>query len=125
MQALKQQFPAAFVWGCAMVFFIAIVGTVHFCRSMAGGMDMPGGWTMSMMWMPMPGCTWAESGAMFLLMWLAMMVAMMLPSALPTFLKTKRAPASLSAMAVGYFAVWLAAGAGIYILGILLATATM
>jgi predicted metal-binding membrane protein len=61
-------------------------------------MEMPGGWTISMMWMRMPGQTWAASATSFLLMWLAMMVAMMLPSALPTFLKTKRAPVSLSIM---------------------------
>ena len=39
-----------------------------------------------------------------------MMVAMVLPSALPTFLKTRRAPVSLSVMATGYFAVWVASG---------------
>jgi predicted metal-binding membrane protein len=51
-------------------------------------------------------------------MWLAMMVAMMLPSALPTFLKTRRQWASLCYMASGYFAIWLAAGFGIYALGV-------
>ena len=81
---------------------------------MSGGMEMPGGWTMSMMWMRMPGQTWFASAISFLLMWLAMMVAMMMPSALPTFLKTRRQRASLCQMASGYFAVWLAAGLGIY-----------
>ncbi len=45
-------------------------------------MEMPGGWTMSMMWMRMPGQTWFASALSFLFMWLAMMVALMLPSAL-------------------------------------------
>jgi len=27
--------------------------TIWFCSSMSGGMEMPGHWTMSMMWMPM------------------------------------------------------------------------
>jgi predicted metal-binding membrane protein len=88
-------------------------------------MEMPGGWTMCLMWMRMPGQTWFASTTGFLLMWLAMMVAMMLPSALPTFLSTKRAPVSLSVMATGYFATWLAVGAGLYAAGIAFAAATM
>jgi predicted metal-binding membrane protein len=76
---------------------------------------------MSMMWTRMPGQTWFASGVNFLLMWLAMMMAMMLPSALPTFLRTRRTAASLSVIAAGYFAVWLAVGAGIYVLGALFA----
>ena len=62
---------------------------------------------------------------MFLLMWLAMMVAMMMPSALPTFLKTQRRWVSLCYMASGYFAIWLAAGIGIFVLGVALATVEM
>jgi predicted metal-binding membrane protein len=58
-------------------------------------------------------------------MWLAMMVAMMLPSALPMFLNTKRTPVSLSVMATGYFAVWLAAGLAIYVPGVLFAVQAM
>lgn len=88
-------------------------------------MDMPGGWKMSMMWMRMNGQSWVGSAAGFLLMWLPMMVAMMLPSVLLTFLKTRRDPAALSAMAVGYFAVWQAVGAVVYVLGVLFAAATM
>ncbi len=88
-------------------------------------MEMPGGWTMSMMWMRMAGQTWAGSATSFLLMWLAMMVAMMLPSALPTFLRTRCRWPSLCHMASGYFSIWLAAGAGIYVLGVLFAAAAM
>jgi predicted metal-binding membrane protein len=54
----------------------------------------------------------------FLVMWLAMMVAMMMPSALPVFLKTNRPSASLCSIASGYFAIWLAAGVGIYAFGV-------
>jgi predicted metal-binding membrane protein len=79
---------------------------------------MPGGWTMSMMWLRMPGHTWFASAVSFLFMWLAMMVAMMLPSALPTFLKTKRRCTSLCCMASGYFAIWFAAGIGVYVVGV-------
>ena len=114
-----------FIVICAFAFVGSVAATIYFCRSMSGGMGMPGGWTMSMMWMRMPGQSWTISTAMFLLMWLTMMVAMMLPSALPTFLKTRRERASLCGMASGYFAIWLAAGVGIYALGILFATAAM
>ncbi|HEX4645682.1 MAG TPA: DUF2182 domain-containing protein, partial [Verrucomicrobiae bacterium] len=74
-----------------LLFAISAAATVYFCLSMAGGMDMPGGWTMTMAWMRMPGQSWAASAAMFMLMWLAMMVAMMLPSALPMLLTCRRA----------------------------------
>jgi len=108
----------AFLAVCALAFAASVSATVYFCRSMCCEMEMPGGWTMSMMWMRMRGQTWFASVLTFLLMWLAMMVAMMLPSALPTFLKTGRHWASLCCMASGYFAVWLAAGVGIYAFGV-------
>jgi predicted metal-binding membrane protein len=117
--------PAGFIAVSVFVFVAGVWATAYYCRSMAGGMDMPGGWTMSMMWMRMPGQTWFSSAISFLLMWLAMMVAMMLPSALPTFLKTRRQLASLCYLASGYFAIWLVAGVGIYALGVELATVAM
>src|SRR5262245_40669137 len=117
--------PAEFIAACGIAFVASVAATVYFCRSMCCEMEMPGGWTMSMMWMRMRGQTWAASATSFQLMWLAMMVAMMLPSALPMFLNTNRAPASLSVMATGYFAIWLAAGVGIYALGVAFAAAAM
>src|SRR5580765_6823450 len=81
--ALRVSSDSKFYVLIALVFAGSSVATVYFCGSMSGGMDMPGGWTMSMMWMRMPDQTWTSSTAMFLLMWLARMVAMMLPSALP------------------------------------------
>src|ERR1700676_2391138 len=83
--------PIGFVVVCTVVFGVSVAATIYFCRSMAGGMEMPGGWMMSMMWMRMPGQTWGGAVAMFLMMWLAMMVAMMLPSALPMLLSYRRA----------------------------------
>ncbi len=80
--------PAEFIAVCVLAFVAGVSATVYFCHSMCCEMEMPGGWTMSMMWMRMPGQTWSASAIGFLLMWLAMMVAMMMPSALPTFLKT-------------------------------------
>src|SRR5262249_24426431 len=114
-----------FIAACAFAFAASVSATIYFCRSMCCEMEMPGGWTMSMMWMRMPGQTWPASATSFQLMWLAMMVAMMLPSTLPMFLNSKRAPCALSVMATGYFAVWLAAGLGIYALGVAFAAAAM
>ena len=110
---------------CGLAFVAGVSATAYFCRSMCCEMEMPGGWTMSMMWMRMPGQTWFASAISFLFMWLAMMVAMMMPSALPTFLKTRRPWASLCCMASGYFAIWLAADVGIYALGVGFATVAM
>src|SRR5690349_18834139 len=71
--------------------FFAVIGalfiassavTIVWCGSMSAmdEMPMPGGWTMSMAWMRMPGQTWLDAAASFLGMWLVMMIAMMLPS---------------------------------------------
>ena len=117
--------PVGFIAVCVLAFAASVSATIYFCRSMCCEMEMPGGWTMSMMWMRMPGKTWFGSAMSFALMWLAMMVAMMLPSALPTFLKTRRAAVSLFLMAIGYFVVWLAFGAGIYAVGVAFAAAAM
>jgi predicted metal-binding membrane protein len=82
--------------------------------SAMGGMTMPGGWTMSMAWMRMPGQTWPGAAASFLGMWLVMMVAMMLPSPVPMLSRYRQAVGRtggrrlgrLTALAgVGYFVV--------------------
>jgi predicted metal-binding membrane protein len=114
-----------FIAICLLAFGASVAATAYFCRSMCSEMEMPGGWTMSMMWMPMGGQSWFASATSFLLMWLAMMVAMMLPSALPTFLRVRRQWASLCCLASGYFAIWLAAGIGIYALGVGFAAVAM
>jgi predicted metal-binding membrane protein len=117
-----------------LVFTASAIVTVYFCRSMSGGMEMPGGWTMSMMWMRMPGQTWTASAAMFMLMWLAMMVAMMLPSALPMLLNFRQSlpgnenrnfGAPVIFAASGYFLVWLVFGAAVYLAGVMFALAAM
>src|SRR5215469_5547294 len=97
--------PSEFIFVCALAFAAGVYATLRFCHSMCCEMEMPGGWTMSMMWMRMHGQTWFASAISFLFMWLAMMVAMMMPSALPMFLKTRREWPSLCYMASGYFAV--------------------
>ena len=83
---------------------------------MAGGMVMPGGWTMSMVWMPVPDETWAGSAGRFVAMWVVMMVAMMLPPLVPVLSGFR--PIRLAAFAgAGYFAVWALFGAIVYALG--------
>jgi predicted metal-binding membrane protein len=117
--------PVEFIAVCVFAFVAGVSATAYVCRSMCCEMEMPGGWTMSMMWMRMHGQTWFASAINFLFMWLAMMVAMMMPSALPMFLKIRRQWASLCSLASGYFAIWLAAGVGIYALGMVFATVAM
>ena len=65
----------------AVLFAASAATTVIWCGSMSAmpGMEMPGGWTMSMAWMRMPGQSWPGAAATFLGMWSVMMVAMMLP----------------------------------------------
>lgn len=126
--------PGGFILTCAIVFGISVAATIYFSVSMSEGMDMPGGWTMSMMWMRMPGQTWAASVAMFLLMCQSMMVAMMLPSAMPMLLRHHKAwqhPGALPArmqvliVATGYFFVWLLIGVVVYAAGMAFALAAM
>jgi predicted metal-binding membrane protein len=123
---------ASFFVFSGLVFAISAAVTIYFCRSMSGGMTMPGGWTMSMMWMRMPGQTWTASFAMFLLMWLAMMVAMMLPSALPMLSnfhrsagKTNVAGVTTMLVACGYFIIWMVVGIVVYGVGMGWACVTM
>ena len=55
----------------ALLFIGSAAVTIAWCGSMAQmpGMDMPGGWTMSMTWMRMPGQSWSGALASFLAMW--------------------------------------------------------
>jgi len=118
----------------ALVFGVAAVITLNGSRSMSGGMRMPGGWDMSMMWMPMPGQSVAGSTGIFLLMWLAMMIAMMLPSSWPMLELYRKVavssgqkyPAAATAMVgMGYFAVWLGFGAMVFGVGFAASTEAM
>lgn len=124
----------AFLRTGALLFVASAGGTIYWCRSMSGGMAMPGGWTMSMAWMKMPGQTWLGAGASFMGMWVVMMVAMMLPSLVPMLSRYRRAvrereTARLGGLttlaAAGYFAVWSGFGAAAYPLGVVLAAAEM
>jgi predicted metal-binding membrane protein len=129
---LTRSESAGFLVACGATFCVSAAATIYFCRSMSGGMEMPGGWTMSMMWMRMPGQTWLMSSSMFLLMWLVMMVAMMLPSAIPMLNSYRRRRGgegvngiSTLIVAGGYFGVWMAIGLVTYIASVSWAYATM
>ena len=98
------------------------------------GMPMPGGWTMSTMWMRMPDQTWAGAASTFLAMWIAMMAAMMLPSLSPVLWRRYHAVAAVAPasaarqtalVGVGYFAAWAAVGATAFPLGVALAALAM
>jgi predicted metal-binding membrane protein len=119
-----------------LLFAASAILTRIACTSMSsmGEMPMPGGWSISMMWMPMPGQTWPGAAASFLGMWIAMMLAMMLPSLLPTLWRNRMALEGSGAQRVdrltvslgaGYFVVWIALGAAIFALGAALARIEM
>jgi predicted metal-binding membrane protein len=102
--------------------------------SAMAGMPMPGGWTMSMAWMRMPGQTWPGAASAFVGMWVLMMVPMMLPSTVPPLLRYRAALARtgetrlgwLTALAgAGYFVVWTVLGMAVYPMGVLLASVEM
>jgi predicted metal-binding membrane protein len=105
-----------------LAFLASAAATVWLCMSMRGGMPMPGGWTMSMAWMRMPGQSWPAAALVFTMMWAAMMVAMMLPALVPALAAFGR---FRFAAAAAYFLVWIAIGAIVYPLGILWSMALM
>jgi len=126
----------AFFGVSALLFITSAAVTIVWCASMSamGEMPMPGGWTMSMAWMRMPGQTWPGAAASFLGMWVVMMVAMMLPSLVPMLLHYRQAVgrtgetrlARLTALVgVGYFFVWTVCGIAAFLLGAALATVEM
>jgi predicted metal-binding membrane protein len=130
----------AFLCVTALVFVASAAATIAWSGSMdMAGMPMPGGWTMSMAWMRIPGQTWAGAAASFVAMWAVMMVAMMSPSLAPMLWRYRGAVAgageghgaearlgALTALVgMAYFAVWTALGVAIYPAGAALAELEM
>jgi len=126
----------AFVGVSALLFVASAAVTIAWCGSMSdmGEMPMPGGWTMSMAWMRMPGQTWPVAAASFLGMWVVMMMAMMLPSLLPMLRRYREAVGRtgetrvglLTALVgLGYFFVWTLCGMAAFPLGVALAAIAM
>ncbi|HXQ47199.1 MAG TPA: DUF2182 domain-containing protein [Caulobacteraceae bacterium] len=126
----------AFLGVSALVFAVGAAVTIAWSLSMSamGGMPMPGGWTMSMTWMPNCGQGWPCAAASFLAMWVAMMAAMMLPSLLPMLRRYRWAVGRmgegrlgyLTVLAgLGYLFVWTMIGMVVFALGVELAAAEM
>ena len=126
----------AFFGTSALLFLVSATVTVLWCHSMStmGTMPMPGGWTMSMAWMRMPGQTWAATITSFLVMWLVMMIAMMLPALVPMLSRYRQAVSwaakphlgGLTALVgAGYFFVWTLFGLAVFPLGVFAATIEM
>ncbi len=135
----EQASQRVFLGVSALLFVASAATTIVWCASMSsmGGMPMPGGWTMSMTWMRMPGQTWPGSAVSFLGMWIVMMVAMMLPSLVPMLWRYREAVGGVGGTAaarlgwlttlvgVAYFFVWTAFGLGACVLGVTLAEIEM
>jgi predicted metal-binding membrane protein len=126
----------AFLGVAALLFVASAAVTIVWCTSMSvvGGMPMPGGWTMSMAWMRMPGQSWPGAAGAFVGMWVVMMVAMMGPSLVPMLRRYRHAAGTVSEtrlgaltalVSVGYFAVWTVVGMAAFPLGVALATVEM
>ena len=125
-----------FFGASALLFAASAAVTIVWCGSMSamGEMPMPGGWTMSMAWMRMPGQTWPVAVTSFVGMWVMMMMAMMLPSLAPMLWRYRRTVGRtgetrlgrLTALVgVGYFLVWTVFGIAIFPLGLALAAVEM
>src|ERR1700682_3625390 len=126
----------AFFGVSALLFAASAAVTIVWCTSMStmGEMPMPGGWTMSMAWMRVPGQTWPGAAASFLGMWVVMMVAMMLPSLVPMLRRYRqvvgrpgetRLGRLTAIVGVGYFFVWTVFGIAAFPLGVALAAVEM
>ena len=133
---LLQPSSRPFIGIAALLFVASSALTVAWCESMSAmrAMPMPGGWTMSMMWMRMPGQSWPGIALEFLSMWCVMMPAMMLPALLPMLARYRRAVAAvgparldgLTALAGGaYFVVWCLFGTAAFAVGMPLARLAM
>ncbi len=134
--ALDRAGGGAFFGIASLLFALSATLTTVWCTSMPamGEMPMPGGWTMSMAWMRMPGQTWPGAAASFAGMWVVMMVAMMLPSLAPTLWRYREALGRtgetrlgrLTALVgVGYFLVWTVLGMAVFAVGVALAAVEM
>jgi len=123
----------AFLGASALLFIASTATTISICRSMSGGMAMPGGWTMSMAWMRKDQ-NWLAAVFAFMGMWVPMMAAMMLPALVPALLRYRaslRVPgtvhlnATTALAGAGYFFVWALLGAVVYPVGLIVTNAEM
>ena len=135
-RAISTSCTSVFFGVSALLFAVSAAVTILWCSSMSamGEMPMPGGWTMSMAWMRMPGQTWFSTAVSFLGMWVVMMITMMLPSLVPMLSRYRQAVGRtgetrmgwLTALVgVGYFFVWTVCGMAAFPLGVALVAAEM
>jgi predicted metal-binding membrane protein len=122
-------FLAAF----ALLTAAAWAGTAAGARSMAamGELPLPGGWALSLAWLPTCGQGWPATAASFLGMWVVMMAAMMLPPLVPPLrcyrlavtgaVGPGRRDGLTALVGLGYLAVWALCGAVVFALGAALA----
>ena len=133
---MKVASQRTFVGASAALFAASTASTITSCNSMSAmpDMPMPGGWSMSMMWMRMPGQSWPGVTTAFLGMWLVMMVAMMLPVLMPMLWRYRRAVALAGhrhvdaltmLVGAGYFFVWTLFGAIAFLAGATLTSLEM
>jgi predicted metal-binding membrane protein len=126
----------AFAGISASLFAASAALTIVWCGSMSAvrGMPMPGGWTMSMVWMRMPGQSWAVAAASFLGMWVVMMIAMMLPSLAPMLWRYRQSLGRTCEARLGrlttlvtlaYFFVWTLFGLAVFPVGAATAAVAM
>jgi predicted metal-binding membrane protein len=126
----------AFFGLSALLFVVSTLLTIRWCSSMSamGEMTMPGGWTMSMAWMRMPGQTRRGAAASFIGMWVVMMMAMMLPALMPMLSRYRQAVCGsctarlgwlTAIVGAGYFFIWTLIGIGAFVVGIGLAKIEM
>jgi len=115
----------AFLATCTLVFVACAAATIQGSLSMSGmaRMPMPGGWDMSMGWLPMCGQTWPGLAASFICMWTVMMVSMMLPSLMPMLMGYRKATGTAcqaridwltSVVGAGYFSAWVVLGVVVF-----------
>ena len=119
--------PMIFIGCSTLLFIISTAVTIVWCGSMSCcGMDMPGGWTLSLMYLPMPEQTWIGVAAEFIGMWAVMMVAMMLPSLMPLLWRYRQAIGEAGRsrvglltllMGLGYFLAWTLFGVVAFLVG--------
>jgi predicted metal-binding membrane protein len=136
MVASSRRVRSVSVLVVSVLFVASVVVTVVWSTSMSamGGMLMPGGWTMSMAWMRMPGRTWTMTAVSFVGMWAVMMVAMMLPSLVPMLRRYREVVGNIArarlgwltaVVGAGYFFVWILFGVAAFPLGVALAQMEM
>jgi predicted metal-binding membrane protein len=128
MVVSERRSERGFLGVSALIFAASVAATIAGCASMSamGEMPMPGGWSLSMAWLPMCGQSWLHAASSFLGMWVVMMSAMMLPSLVPMLAHYRAAVGatgearlgSLTALvAAGYFLVWAGLGMAVFPLG--------